>query len=93
VLEMNGSIQWSDIAPLCGILAVIGGVYWRGGIVIATLKADIANVRIEMAREYVSRETVTSVEGRLTSAIEKLGDRLDNILRELSSGRGLDRQK
>ncbi len=44
------------------------------------LEADLVHHRVTVAREYVSKETLESLESRIVDAINKLGDRLDKIL-------------
>ena len=40
---------------------------------------DLVEHRVSVAREYVSKQTITELEGKLIKAIEKLGDRLDAL--------------
>ncbi|WP_448953088.1 hypothetical protein [Labrys neptuniae] len=47
------------------------------------LRDEIVTVRLEMAREYASMAAVTAVEERLTDTLEKLGDKFDDLVREV----------
>lgn len=42
--------------------------------------ADLAAFKTEVAHDYASAKMVEQVEGRVVSAIDRLGDRLDNIV-------------
>ena len=42
--------------------------------------AALAEFKTEVARDYASAKMVEQVEGRVVSAIDRLGDRLDNIV-------------
>lgn len=44
------------------------------------LSASFGIYREQVAREYIHREVMREVEERLTSAIDRLGDRLDRVL-------------
>lgn len=44
------------------------------------VEADLAAFKTEVARDYASAKMVEQVEGRVVSAIDRLGDRLDNIV-------------
>lgn len=50
---------------------------------IALLQSALSAYRETQAERLVSREVLREVEDRLTGAIEKLGDRLDNLVKEL----------
>lgn len=52
------------------------------------LRDEIVTVRLEMAREYASTAAVTAVEERLTDTLEKLGAKLDALVREVIGKRG-----
>lgn len=54
---------------------------------VALLQAAINANQITQAERLVSREILREVEDRLTGAIEKLGDRLDNLVKELITHR------
>jgi len=56
---------------------------------IAMLQASLAAYRETQAERLVSREVLREVEDRLTGSIERLGDRLDALVKELVS-RGRD---
>jgi hypothetical protein len=51
------------------------------------LQAAIHAREITQAERLVSREVLREVEGRLAESIERLGDRLDNLFREMVSVR------
>lgn len=47
---------------------------------IATMNAAFALYREQVARDYISREMMQEFERRLTSAIDKLGERFDKFI-------------
>ncbi|MBA1156942.1 hypothetical protein [Microvirga mediterraneensis] len=55
---------------------------------IAILQASVNAYQVTQAERLVSREVLREVEGRLAGSIEKLGDRLDSLLREVIQHRG-----
>jgi hypothetical protein len=40
----------------------------------------LVDIRVEVAKEYVSKDTLASLENRIVQAINNLGDRLDKLL-------------
>jgi len=54
---------------------------------IAILQASVNAYQVTQAERLVSREVLREVEERLAGSIEKLGDRLDSLLREVISHR------
>lgn len=56
------------------------------------LKAALSAYRETQAERLVSREILREVEDRLASSIERMGDRLDSLLRELLVKRGPTQQ-
>ncbi len=46
----------------------------------AAVRADLERHRLEVAKDYVSRDSLRELEERLVAAIERLGDRLDRVL-------------
>jgi len=50
---------------------------------IAILQASVNAYQVTQAERLVSREVLREVEERLAGSIEKLGDRLDSLLREV----------
>jgi hypothetical protein len=52
---------------------------------IAILQASISAYRETQAERLVSREILREVEERLTSSIERLGDRLDTFVKEIAA--------
>lgn len=53
---------------------------------IALLQAAISSYREVQAERLVSREVLREVEDRLAGSIDRLGDRLDNLVKELVMG-------
>lgn len=80
-------ISWASLAFLVSCIGVSGGalvacllwVYRE----LNTLRAEIANSRVEVAHEYVNTNALTAVETRLEQAVSKLGDRLDRSIENL----------
>lgn len=54
---------------------------------IALLQSAMSAYRETQAERLVSREVLREVEDRLTGAIEKLGDRLDSLVKEMITHR------
>jgi len=50
---------------------------------IALLEASLSQFREQVAKDYIHRVVMSDVEDRLTAAIDRLGDRLDRILRKI----------
>jgi len=50
---------------------------------IAILQASVSAYQLTQAERLVSREVLREVEDRLAGSIDKLGDRLDNLVKEL----------
>lgn len=88
---MSAAVQWSDVATVIGILAVMFGGLWflwsriaqaedRAVVSVTAVKSDLADFRLKVAEQYVSRDNLKDLEDRLVQAIERLGDRLDRVL-------------
>lgn len=45
------------------------------------LRSEVVEHRVAVAKEYVSKETLTSLESRVIEAINNLGQRLDNLFK------------
>ena len=50
------------------------------GLEVERLKADLVDHRVDVAKEYVSKDTLASLENRIVEAINRLGDRFDKML-------------
>lgn len=48
---------------------------------IERLKADLVDHRVAVAKEYVSKDTLVSLENRVIDAINSLGQRLDSLFK------------
>lgn len=57
---------------------------------IATMNAAFALYREQVARDYISREMMQEFERRLTTAIDRLGERFDKFL-EATFNKGHDK--
>jgi len=53
---------------------------------IATINAQFALYREQIAREYIHREAMREIEDRLTAAIDRVGARLDRFLDSRPNG-------
>jgi hypothetical protein len=82
---MNTPIAWEQIAPLIGIVAVVAGAFWRAWSMVQSVRDEIAAMRLEVARDYVSARSAREIETRLAAAIERLGDRLDRAFEKAHS--------
>lgn len=80
-------VNWADLGLLTTAIMVTGGTLISVFLWIYrelnTLRTEISSFRVEVAKTYVSSETLGEVEGRLEKAVEKLGDRLDRSIENL----------
>ena len=81
---MNTPVVWEQIAPLLGVVAIVGGAFWRAWSLVQSVRDELAALRLEVAREYVSAQSAREMEVRLAAAIERLGDRLDRAFDKVS---------
>lgn len=82
---MNAPIEWEQLAPLVGVVAIVAGAFWRAWSMVQSVRDEIAAMRLEVARDYVSARSAREIEMRLTAAIERLGDRLDRAFDKAGS--------
>jgi hypothetical protein len=82
---MNAPIEWEQLAPLVGVTAIVAGVFWRAWSMVQSVRDEIAAMRLEVARDYVSARSARDIEMRLAAAIERLGDRLDRAFEKAGS--------
>lgn len=47
---------------------------------IITVEKQLVDLRVSVAKEYVSHPTLATLENRIVEAINRLGDRLDKII-------------
>lgn len=73
-----------DLLKIGGAALTIGGLLWRAASREAAIRQDIANIRLEMARDYVSANAMREIAGQLGDQIARLGDRLDRVLEKNS---------
>lgn len=50
------------------------------------LKGELVEHRVAVAREYVSKDTLATLESRVIDAINSLGQRLDNLFKQNQGG-------
>ena len=79
VEAMNQPIQWADFATLLTVAALVVGGIWRAATMIAGLRHELTQYKVEVAEKYVSAQSMRELEERLINSIERLGDRLDRI--------------
>lgn len=48
------------------------------------VKAELVEHRVAVAKEYVSKDTLATLESRVIEAINSLGQRLDNLFKQRS---------
>ncbi|MDQ0392177.1 hypothetical protein [Labrys monachus] len=82
---MSAPIEWEQLAPLIGVVAIVGGAFWRAWSMVQAVRDEIAGMRLEVARDYVSARSARDIEMRLAAAIERLGDRLDRAFDKAGS--------
>lgn len=46
-----------------------------------TLEKELTDLRVEVARDYVSKDTLGSLEKRVIEAINQLGNRIDGMIK------------
>jgi hypothetical protein len=49
---------------------------------VITLEKELTDLRVSVARDYVSKDTLDVMEKRVIDAINRLGDRLDKAFKE-----------
>lgn len=76
--RLNKSEAKADAAEKTADGAVIS--FHTNKLEIERVEADLVDHRVAVAREYVSKDTLVSLETRIVDAINRLGDRLDKIL-------------
>ncbi len=89
-----GTLEWTAISAIVAIVIAIGGVVVRlmdrinkaeiRSATVDRLEHDLVEHRVAVAREYVSKETLANLETRIVEAINRIGDRLDQILQKRS---------
>jgi len=80
-MALDGSISWNEVINVVfPIVGVVIAAYGWGNRQLGEMRKEFASFREEVAKEYVSNSTLEKFEQRLLAAVEKLGDRLDNII-------------
>lgn len=89
---MNNSIQWVDLVTLVGVGAIVTGALWKAWGMITQLRGEIQgvretiqDVRLEMARGYVTTSSLANVEQRLADSIDRLGAKIDRLVEQRSA--------
>lgn len=81
------AVDWASLGLLASAVMVTGGTIISVFLWIYrelnALRTEISSFRVEVAKTYVSSETLQEVESRLEKAVEKLGDRLDRSIENL----------
>ncbi len=87
---MTGAITWGELSTIGTIvLAALGLAWWlwklfdlariRNDAQLKEHGDDLAQLRVEMIRDYVSKQSMREVEDRMASAVDRLGDRVDKM--------------
>ena len=81
VFKLSGRLAMTDakadLAALAAERAALTAQALR--VQLDQTERDLNDHRVAVAREYVSNQTVASLEAKLIQAIDKLGDRLDAL--------------
>ena len=77
-------ISWDDLYKAAGAALALGGILWRASTVQAAIRQEIADFKLQVAREYVSANAMREIAGQLGDQISRLGDRLDRVLEKNS---------
>lgn len=72
--KAEGKAEAADTKAAAAAISVASN-----GLEIERLRADLVDHRVAVAREYVSKDTLASLETRIVDAINRLGDRLDKM--------------
>jgi len=75
------TITWGEVTSviLPVVTLAVGSVVWIQK-QINDVRKDLAEYKENVAKEYVTQNTLEKVEVRIVEAINKLGDRLDRML-------------
>lgn len=88
---MDWGSLFTVVTTLVTVIGAVGGVWWKLHSSIQSEKetriladavqsAQLAEFRVEVAKNYATQSSITQVEERVVQAIERLGDRLDRFL-------------
>lgn len=77
-------ISWDDLYKVAGATVALGGIMWRASTMQAALRQELADFKLQVAREYVSANAMREIAGQLGDQISRLGDRLDRVLEKNS---------
>lgn len=77
----DSGLTWSDVATITLpiVTAAVISVIWIQA-QINSVRGDLAAYKEMVAKEYVTQQTLEKVEGRIVDAINRLGDRFDNVI-------------
>lgn len=89
----TAAIQWADLVPLLGVIAIAAGALWKAWSMIQAAKDEsakaiqivrdeVAQLRLQSAREFVAHSNLKATEDRLVAAIDRLADRFDRALEQ-----------
>ena len=73
-------ISWDDLYKVAGAGIALGGIMWRVSATHAALRQELADFKLQVAREYVSVTAMHGIADRLGDQLDRLSDRLDRVL-------------
>jgi hypothetical protein len=86
---------WYELALVLGAIVGAGGIVaavtawlWRQ---LGDQRRDLADFKVDVARQYVTSEALLQVETRLLDAINRMADRFDRVMDALLRRAGDDR--
>ena len=94
----NTPITWTELSVVCGVFGMIftfaaafAAWLWKNwsadrkdnGQSFSSLRSELTNFRVEVAREYATNAALLQVETRMSAAIRQIGDQLQVQHRDL----------
>jgi hypothetical protein len=79
------AVTWTSLYAVVGVLVAFGGgligvVLWLWGR-FSNCERDLNDFRLYVEREFVQTHTFNRFDDRLTAAIERLSDRIEDVVR------------
>lgn len=94
-MNSTGPPTWQELYYLFGMIVAAGGsvagvTAWLWG-QLGKARNDLADFKVDVARQYVTTEALLQVETRLVDAINRMADRFDRVMDALLHRIGDDR--
>ncbi|WP_150526819.1 hypothetical protein [Roseibium sediminis] len=69
---MKGAITWEQVLTLCAILSVLAGAWWFLFAYILSVKRELNEHKLEVAKGYASQAVLKDLEKRLVTELREL---------------------